>query len=52
LKTINQLKDGKTIVILDTIKGKGVETLEKTHFHGYYFHQNPEEYKKALADLI
>lgn len=51
LKQLRQFKDARTIFILDTIKGKGVPILEQTHFHGYYLHQNPEEYKKALDAL-
>lgn len=48
LELLKNAFDSETIVILDTVKGKGVEILEKTHFHGYYFHQNQEEYLKAL----
>jgi len=51
LESLKTLHDARTVVILDTIKGKGVDVLEKTHFHGYYFHQNPDEYKKALDAL-
>ena len=51
LESLKALHDARTVVILDTIKGKGVDVLEKTHFHGYYFHQNPDEYKKALDAL-
>lgn len=49
LKLIKHTLDPKTIFLLDTIKGKGVEVLEKTHFHGYSF--TPEEYQKALDAL-
>ena len=51
LKLIKSFNDPKTIFILDTVKGKGVDILEKTHFHGYLFHQNPEEYKKTFESL-
>ena len=51
LRLISEIKEGGTVVILDTVKGKGVEFLEKNPFHGYYFHMNPEVYKKALEDL-
>ncbi len=51
LSSIKSLQDPQTIILLDTIKGKGVDILEKTHAHSYYFHQNPEEYKKALDAL-
>jgi transketolase len=51
LNIIKPLMDGKTIFILDTIKGKGIKELEKIHFHGYYLHQNLDVYKEALEDL-
>ena len=51
LSSIKKLLNADTITILDTIKGKGVDVLEQTHFHGYYFHTNPEEYKKAIEKL-
>src|SRR3989338_6132196 len=35
LESLKALHDARTVVILDTIKGKGVDVLEKTHFHGY-----------------
>lgn len=49
LKLISHGLDARTIFLLDTIKGKGVDVLEKTHFHGYSF--TPEEYQKALNEL-
>ena len=50
LRLIKEL-DSKTIVVLDTIKGKGVKLLEDTHFHAINFATNVEDYEKALKDL-
>lgn len=52
LEKLKELGEGLNAVILDTIKGKGVRLLEQSHDHVYYWHLNPEEYKKALEDLI
>lgn len=49
LSLISHVLDSKTIFLLDTVKGKGVDVLEKTHFHGYSF--TPEEYQKAIDAL-
>ena len=50
LRLIKEL-DSKTVVVLDTIKGKGVKLLEETHFHAINFAANVEDYERALKDL-
>lgn len=51
LSKLNYLSKGLNAVILNTIKGKGLEYFEKNHFHGFDFRKYPEEYKKALEEL-
>lgn len=38
-------------IILDTIKGKGVEYLEKNHCHSFNFKRNEEIYNQAMKGL-
>ena len=43
-------KDGPTVIIFETVKGKGVSFMENNAgFHGKAC--NPEEYEKAVAEL-
>jgi len=49
LSTLSNLEDRLNVVILDTIKGKGVESLEDNHAHVWL--QNSIEYKASLNRL-
>ena len=49
LSTLNDLENKLNVVILDTIKGKGVRSLESNHAHVWL--QNPKEYKESMELL-
>lgn len=49
LSKLKELERGLNAVILNTIKGKGVECLEKSHAHGYSWTE--EDRLKSLEDL-
>ena len=40
-----------TVFILDTIKGKGIDFLEKSHAHGFNFFYEPDKYKEVMEKL-
>jgi transketolase len=50
LKKLGRLKYGRNAVILDTIKGKGVSSLERDCPHTYNW-KDEEEYLRALKEL-
>ena len=49
LSYLKNLEKGLQGVVLDTIKGKGIKCLEKTHDHGHAWTE--EEYLKSLEGL-
>jgi transketolase len=51
LSKIKQLGPGLNAVILDTIKGKGIDFLEESHAHGFNFAYEPEKYKETIERL-
>jgi len=52
LTHLKYLEKGLNAVILNTVKGKGIKLLEKKHIHSYRWHRHPNEYEKALKELI
>jgi transketolase len=49
LSKLKKLEKGLNAIILNTVKGKGVECLEKNHAHGYSWTE--EDRLKSLEDL-
>ena len=50
LGLINHLGPGRNAVILDTVKGKGIKSLEESHAHSFYIKEE-KEYKKIIREL-
>ena len=40
-----------TAIILDTVKGKGIDFLEESHSHGFNFFYEPDKYKEVMEKL-
>ena len=51
LAEIKNLNPGLNAIILDTIKGKGIDFLEESHAHGFNFFFEPEKYEKVMNEL-
>lgn len=48
LSKIKRIEPGLNAVILDTIKGKGIDFLEESHTHQFNFFFEPEKYKEVM----
>ena len=51
LEQIKKTPPGPSAIILDTIKGKGLDFLEQSHAHGFNFFFEPEKYVEAMEKL-
>jgi transketolase len=51
LSKIKQIEPGLNAVILETVKGKGIDFLEESHAHGFNFFFEPEKYKETMEKL-
>jgi transketolase len=51
LGKIKKLGQGLNAIVLDTIKGKGIDFLEKSHAHGFNFFYEPEKYERMMKEL-
>jgi len=51
LSKIKNLNVGLNAVIIETIKGKGIDFLEESHIHGFNFAYEEEKYKETIEKL-
>lgn len=51
LSKIQEIQPGLNAVILETVKGKGIDFLEESHAHGFNFCYEEEKYKEVMEKL-